>query len=68
MPPILFYFFISSELDPLKIDQMVIPLRSRQSFIIFYPPVVTAACFWLIVVWYLMFGGRPRPRRISFYY
>jgi hypothetical protein len=32
MPPILFYFFTSSELDPHKIDQIVLPLRS--------PPIV----------------------------
>ena len=32
MPPILFYFFIASELNPLKVDQIVLPLHT--------PPVV----------------------------
>ena len=32
MPPILCYFFIASKLDPLKVDQIVLPLRT--------PPVV----------------------------
>jgi hypothetical protein len=53
MPSILFYFFISSELNSLKIDHIVLPLRS--------PPVV---CFWLVVMCYLMFSSRPRPRHI----
>ena len=53
---------------PSKSIQSCSPCAPRQSFIMFYPSVVTPACFWLVVVWYLMFGGRPRPRRMFFYY
>ena len=65
MPSILFYFFISSELDPLKIDQIVLPLHSPPVVNHFYPSVITPACFWLVVMCYLrIFGDRPRPPRI----
>jgi hypothetical protein len=40
------------------------PCAPRRLLIIFYPSVVTPACFWLVVMCYLMFGGRPRPQCI----
>ena len=66
MPPILFYFIFSFPLNsiPSKSIKSCPPCAPRRLFIIFYPSVATPACFWLVVVWYLMFGGRPRPQRI----
>ncbi len=68
MPPILFYFSFPPYSIPSKSIKSCSPCAPRHSFIIFYPSIATPACFWLVVVWYLMFGSRPRPRRIFFYY
>ena len=68
MPPILFIFSLPPNSIPSKSIKSCSPCAPRRSFIFFYPSVITPACFWLIVVWYLMFGGRPRPRRMFFYY
>jgi hypothetical protein len=53
---ILFYFFISSELDPLKIDQIVLPLRSPPVVNHFlslrhYRRVFLVGCYVLLDVW-----------------
>jgi hypothetical protein len=55
MPSILFYFFISSELDPLKIDQIMLPLRSPPVVNHFlslchYPGVFLVGCYVLFDV------------------
>ena len=67
MQPILFYFVISSELDPLKIDQIVLPLRSPPvvcHFLSFrhYPGVFSVGCCVVFD-----FGGRPPKARTYFF-
>jgi hypothetical protein len=66
MPPILFYFFISFELDPLKIDQIVLPLRSPPVVHIFlslhrYPVVFLVGCCVVFDVW------RP-PKAMTYFF
>jgi hypothetical protein len=67
MPSILFYFFISSELNPLKIDQML-PLRSPPVINHFlslrcYPRVFLVGCYVLLDVW-----RPPKATTYFFYY
>ncbi len=68
MPSILFYFFISSELDPLKIDQIVLPLRSPPVVNHFlslrhYPRVLLVGCYVLFDVL-----RPPKATTYFFYY
>jgi hypothetical protein len=66
MPPILFHFFISSELDPLKMDQIVLPLRSPPVVHHFlslrhYPGVCLVGC-------YVVFDGWRPPKATTYFF
>jgi hypothetical protein len=56
MPPILCYFFIASKLDPLKVDQIVLPLRTPPVVhhvlsLRHYPGVFLVGCCVVFDVW-----------------
>jgi hypothetical protein len=57
MSPIIFYFFIASELDPLKVDQIMVPLRTPPVVHHFlslcrYPGVFLVGCCVVFDVWW----------------
>ncbi len=67
MPPILFYFFISSQLDPLKTDHIVLPLRSLPVIHHFlslrhFPSMFLDGCCVVFDVW------RPPKAMMYFFY